>query len=247
MKKIKICLLFILFIVLFSQITLAFSGNLVKDVEFEKGIVSAQKLNIRSGPSTNFKIVKTLEKLSLVDIIAKYNDWYIIQSEDGTIGSVHSKYIQNHETYLESQPTLSDEITVSSDGVINYSSTDEELELINKINSLRASNNLPALEISAELQNTAKLKALDLLENDYFSHNSAQYGDPFQMLEAFHIPFNFAAENISGNSSIDGAIDAWKASENHLNNILNPNYKQTGIGIVPSPKYGKILVQLFTD
>lgn len=246
MKKIRFFIIMLIAIILFSQIT--FASSKFTDVNFENGIVSAKKLNIRSGPSTNFKILKTLEKNAKVHVIAQVTDWYIVQTEDGTIGSVFAEYIQDESSYTEDvHETLSDEITVSSDGVLNYTSTDEELDLIEKINSIRKENNLPLLEISAELQNTAKLKALDLVENNYFSHTSEKYGDPFEMLESFHIPFTIAAENISGNSSIDGAIDAWKGSENHLNNILNANYKYTGVGIVSSQKYGKILIQLFTD
>lgn len=76
-------------------------------------------LNVRSGPSTSFKLVSTLSKGSTVTIVAEATDsdnaiWYNIKSGGSVIGWVHSKYIQiiepieykpeaNFEDYLKKQ------------------------------------------------------------------------------------------------------------------------------------------------
>ena len=54
-----------------------------------------------------------------------------------------------------------------------------------------------------------------------------------------------AGENIAGNSSNSSAVTAWMNSSGHKANILNSNFNYTGIGVVSSPKYGKMYVQLF--
>ena len=45
--------------------------------------------------------------------------------------------------------------------------------------------------------------------------------------------------------SVCGAVNAWMNSEGHRANILNSSFNYTGIGVVKSPKYGKIYVQMF--
>jgi len=89
------------------------------------------------------------------------------------------------------------------------------------------------------------LKAKDLVENNYFSHESPTYGSPFDMMRQFDISFRTAGENIAGNKTVEGAFKAWMNSAGHKKNILNSGFNYTGIGIVDSPKYGKILVQMF--
>ena len=95
------------------------------------------------------------------------------------------------------------------------------------------------------MQRVAKAKAQDLVANNYFSHNSPTYGSPFDMMKSFGISYKTAGENIAGNSSLEGAVKAWMNSTGHRENILNNAYNYTGIGVVDSPKYGMIMVQMF--
>ena len=104
---------------------------------------------------------------------------------------------------------------------------------------------LQALIVDDELQNIARIKAQDMVDNNYFSHTSPTYGSPFDMMKNFGISYKTAGENIAGNSSNSSAVTAWMNSSGHKANILNSNFNYTGIGVVSSPKYGKMYVQLF--
>ena len=104
---------------------------------------------------------------------------------------------------------------------------------------------MPALKFDAELQRVAKIKAQDLVNNNYFSHNSPTYGSPFDMMKSFGIKYKTAGENIAGNSTLKGAVTAWMNSQGHRDNILSNAYNYTGIGVVESPVYGKVMVQMF--
>ena len=104
---------------------------------------------------------------------------------------------------------------------------------------------ISALKINSEVQNVARIKAKDMVDNNYFSHTSPTYGSPFNMLQSFKISYKTAGENIAGNSTNSGAVNAWMNSEGHRANILNSSYNYTGIGVVSSSKYGKIFVQMF--
>ena len=91
----------------------------------------------------------------------------------------------------------------------------------------------------------ARVKAQDMVDNNYFLHNSPTYGTPFNMLNNFKVTYKTAGENIAGNSSNSAAVTAWMNSSGHKANILNSSFNYTGIGVVKSSKYGKIFVQIF--
>lgn len=99
--------------------------------------------------------------------------------------------------------------------------------------------------MDAEALNVARIKAQDMVDNNYFSHDSPIYGSPFDMLKSFKVTYKTAGENIAGNSSNSGAVNAWMNSSGHKANILNSSFNYTGIGVVKSSKYGKIYVQIF--
>ena len=65
------------------------------------------------------------------------------------------------------------------------------------------------------------------------------------MLSSFKISYKTAGENIAANSNNSDAVNAWMNSSGHKENILNSSFNYTGIGVVSSPQYGKIYVQVF--
>lgn len=125
--------------------------------------------------------------------------------------------------------------------------SDEEREILDLINEERIEYGLDKLEACEELQKVAKLKAEDLVNNEYFSHTSPTYGTPFEMLKNQGIIYTVAGENLAGNESGIRAVNAWMNSPAHKDNILDSDYKYTGISVVDSEVYGKVFVQLFMN
>lgn len=222
-----------------------------ENVNFVTGMVTATALNVRTGPGTNFKSIGMIYKNEYVRVFTKVGDWYVIQTNGDLIGAVSKKYIKN-ATSSAGQGTTSNGSNSNNNSVTNNTKQDtlsgysaHEKELLSLINAQRKAYGLPELSFNSELQRVAKAKAQDLVANNYFSHTSPTYGSPFDMMKSFGITYKTAGENIAGNSSLTGAVDAWMNSTGHRENILNNAYNYTGIGIVDSPKYGKIMVQMF--
>lgn len=233
-KKTKI--IFFIFIYVFSMILFfnnVFSMTHYQETDFVTGLVTANALNVREGPSTNYKIASVVYKNNYIRVFAKINDWYVIQTDSDIIGAVNSKYVK--PIYPSNNANNSTNSTLSAD----------EQEVFNLINVQRNNNGLNSLVIDEELQKVAKDKAQDMVDNSYFSHTSPTYGTPFEMIKNYNITYKTAGENIAGNSSNEGAVSAWMNSSGHKENILNNSFNYTGIGVVNSPKYGKIYVQLF--
>jgi uncharacterized YkwD family protein len=123
--------------------------------------------------------------------------------------------------------------------------TADEQKMVTLVNQARAQNNVPALQIDMELANVARLKSQDMIDNNYFSHNSPTYGDPFDMMKAFGIDYVQAGENIAGNQDVDSAHNSLMNSAGHRKNILNPDFTHIGIGIKSGGPYGNMFTQMF--
>ena len=121
----------------------------------------------------------------------------------------------------------------------------EEQEILDLANEYREQNGLEALKPLARLQQTAKIKAKDLVENEYFSHHSKQLGTPFEMLKANQVVYDIAGENLAGNMTPKKAVESWINSKTHRENILEGRFNYTGVSAIESPIYGKVFVQLF--
>lgn len=121
----------------------------------------------------------------------------------------------------------------------------EEQETLDLVNEYRKQNGLGALKPLARLQQTAKMKATDLVENQYFSHHSKQLGTPFEMLKANQVDYDIAGENLAGNITPKKAVESWINSKTHRENILEARFNYTGICVIESSIYGRIFVQLF--
>lgn len=191
---------------------------------------------------TQYKVIATVKKNEYIRVFAGVGDWYIVQVEGDYIGAVSKKYIK--AVYPNSSGTGS---TGSSGGqtTTTGSMSADEKETFDLVNQQRINNGLQALKVDEEVQRVARIKAQDMVDNNYFSHNSPTYGSPFDMLNSFKISYRSACENIAGNSSNSAAVTAWMNSSGHRANILNGSFNYTGVGVVKSSKYGKIYVQVF--
>lgn len=123
--------------------------------------------------------------------------------------------------------------------------TADEKRMLDLVNAERAKNGLAPLVLNMKVTEVARVKAKDMIDNKYFSHNSPVYGSPFEMLRSFGVNYRTAGENLAGNSSVDSAHTSLMNSPGHRANILNGNFKEVGIGIVNGGPYGKMMVQLF--
>ncbi|MDI3548687.1 MAG: hypothetical protein PWR10_2339 [Halanaerobiales bacterium] len=120
-----------------------------------------------------------------------------------------------------------------------------EQQMLSMINKERTSRGLEPLQMDPRLVNLARKKSQDMIDNNYFGHNSPTYGSPFKMLNDAGIKYRTAGENLAGNSSVSGAHRALMNSSGHRRNILNPKFTKVGIGIKKGGPYGYMFTQLF--
>lgn len=239
----KISVLAIMIITL-SVVTISLGMDHYYNVDFTTGLVTASLLNVRSGPGTKFPIVATVKKNEYIRVFAGIGDWYVVQLDSNYIGAVSKKYIKPIYPNTGTGTGLNN--NDSNNNTTNTTNlTSDEWEVFNLINQQRSQNGLSPLKIDYEVQRVARIKAQDMVNNNYFSHTSPTYGSPFNMLNNFKVSYRTAGENIAGNSSNSAAVTAWMNSSGHKANILNSSFNYTGIGVINGSKYGKIYVQMF--
>jgi len=126
-----------------------------------------------------------------------------------------------------------------------FALTPQEQQMVDLVNQERIKAGLQPLTVDRKLTELARLKAQDMVKNNYFDHISPTYGSPFDMMRQAGITYRTAGENIAAASSVERAHTALMNSSGHRANILNPNFTRIGIGIVPDPTYGLMISQMF--
>lgn len=230
--------IFLLITILFLMPIKTSAVNYITDAGFYNCYVNTNSLNIRSGPGTNYGVVKVVNKGTNLRALGKIKNWYLVQTNDDVFGMVNGWYIS---------PTNTNNI-VNNTVLENKASetlTNDEKTILNLVNKARKEAGFTELKVDTKLMEVAELKSKDMEDKNYFSHTSPTYGSPFDMMKTFGITYKSAGENIAGYSTAQKAFEGWMNSEGHRANILNSSYNYTGIGIVDSKRYGKLFTQMF--
>jgi uncharacterized YkwD family protein/spore coat assembly protein SafA len=133
---------------------------------------------------------------------------------------------------------------------INIPSIDDvkalEQQVIDLVNQQRAQNGLSALKSNWEVCRVARYKSQDMIDKQYFAHQSPTYGSAFNMMENFGIRFSAAGENIAyGQPTPQEVMNDWMNSPGHRSNILSPTYNQMGCGVAKASNGTFYWTQMF--
>lgn len=116
--------------------------------------------------------------------------------------------------------------------------------MFNKINEERAKAGVRPLIRDPELDRIARIKSQDLVDNNYFAHESPTYGSVSNILRSFGYSFRGAGENLAKSQSAEISHYRLMASDGHRSNILYSAYTHVGIGVVRY-KSGVMVTQIF--
>ncbi|MGR9047335.1 CAP domain-containing protein [Halobacillus faecis] len=113
-----------------------------------------------------------------------------------------------------------------------------EKQVVELTNQEREKQGLAPLKLDTELSTVAKDKSLDMQQNNYFSHNSPNYGSPFDMMKSYGIDYRTAGENIAmGQTTPEEVVQGWMNSQGHRENIMNPDFTHIGVGHAEDGNY----------
>jgi len=124
-------------------------------------------------------------------------------------------------------------------------------KIIALTNDIRQQYGLSLLQENPLLDAAAKQKAEDMFQNNYFSHFSPTGVSPWYWINKSGYNYHYAGENLAMNFiDSEEVVRAWLNSPGHRENLLNKNYQDIGIAVLPADfsKPGinqPIVVQLF--
>ena len=110
--------------------------------------------------------------------------------------------------------------------------------LVQLTNAERVKNGLNVLKENRALNTVAYNFALEMNKFQFQNHISPSGMGPPERVRNGGVAFRGVGENLAWGPTNDAAaINAWMASPGHRANILNPNWREMGVGVLE----GKIL------
>jgi uncharacterized protein YkwD len=100
------------------------------------------------------------------------------------------------------------------------------------VNAIRKRAGLRLLKADPELHRAAQAHAEDMLRRGYFAHESPRGTTVRERSRSAGYDWRTIGENIAeGQLSVDEVIDTWMRSPGHRKNILNPAFRELGVGL----------------
>jgi uncharacterized protein YkwD len=111
-----------------------------------------------------------------------------------------------------------------------------ELTTYAGINAIRAEYGLPLLTPDPALLEVARVRSRDMAAQGYFSHSPPDGCNYLCLLDAYAVPYSWAGENIAWNTydwsqTAAVAVQLWRNSPPHLENILNCHFERFATGV----------------
>lgn len=152
-------------------------------------------------------------------------------------------------TFLTINPNPSSGEKVDLRFTQNEVKVDELAEeaMLAMVNDERTKAGAGKLSLSVELRSVAREHARDMFARGYFSHNNPDGQSPFDRMEKANISFTSAGENLALAPNVYLAHQGLMNSPGHRKNILSPDFRKLGIGVIDGGIYGEMFVQEFTD
>jgi len=128
-------------------------------------------------------------------------------------------------------------------------STITSARIIQLTNEERARSGLSTLVVNEKLSKAAATKAQDMIDNDYFAHISPAGVTPWFWMQQAGYSYSVAGENLAIDFvQAEDVADAWMASPSHRDNILQPDYVETGVAVLTGDYQGgtsTVVVHMF--
>lgn len=117
------------------------------------------------------------------------------------------------------------------------------------VNESRKVYGMDSVVLDKDLSSAAAMKAQDMFERQYFSHDTPTGETPWFWIEQSGYEYRYAGENLAIHfRNVDSQHKAWMESPLHRKNILNEKYQDMGVAVREGMFEGTntiITVQLF--
>ncbi len=130
--------------------------------------------------------------------------------------------------------------TVTTGNILGRASDISAVKLLEATNNERIKEGLAPLSTNDQLNEAAHLKASDMFNRQYWSHDAPDGTPPWHWLGVVGYQYAHAGENLAKNYySADSAVAAWMHSSTHRANVLSGEYDDVGFAVVEGDLEGQ--------
>jgi len=158
-----------------------------------------------------------------------------------------AKDLQKSLTFLTITPESQERVPLQIGTPVLNIDAEAERKMFDLVNAERIKVGLKPLKWDVKIRDVARAHSRDMFERRYFSHINPEGKDVGDRLTDAGISFFIAGENLAYAPDVLRAHEGLMNSPGHRANILNPDYRKIGIGVVDGGIYGQMFTQNFTD
>ena len=197
-------------------------------------IESIVSLNIKNN---SYRFELSEEELNVKPLV-KIGDVFIQLYFDKFTSELSSVRYMDAETLIKLRPyelvyrgelLSAEELSPKKWEEVENGNAQQILEITNMI---RVRHNLQPVLWNEKVANVAYKHSKDMLEENFFSHESPRNGGLSDRLSTGEVFFQLAGENIAA-KYIDGiaVVEGWLNSEGHRKTLLNEKFTELGVGV----------------
>lgn len=220
-----------------SFVMVSYIGDKVNGIYTNQNIISS-KSKVKYGTPKN----TVRERLGKpIDYIVKGNTRYELDnSEYDVFDKDHiytTVFYDQHEhnqvtAILQISKTIEQRLTKQYGAPSTSLASSFAKQDFDLVNAERVQKGLPTLKENKKVANTALKHSKDMADHNYFDHDNLKGESPFDRMKKDGIDYQSAGENLAyGQQSSIFAHQGLMNSEGHRKNILQPDFKELGVGV----------------
>lgn len=133
----------------------------------------------------------------------------------------------------------------SSSNESTNSITREEAEIVELTNRKRRKRGLKLLKINMQLMCLARKQSASMARNNQLSHTVNGKSLALRIKKSGY-PYRHVGENVARSKRLPPhVVRMWMKSQGHRVNILNPHFREIGIGIAKAKNGDKYFTQIY--
>lgn len=186
------------------------------------------------------KLVIVAGALAMLGLGACQSDQVADPTQDGVPVATSSVRKASETATAESSGVVSGFSEQSKTANARAASSALQQEILTYLNQARAKScqcgsttyaPAPALALNTKLNTASDKHALDMATYNYFSHTGRDGSQPWDRMTREGYIWRTAGENIAaGYTTARAVVDGWLKSPGHCANIMNPSFKEVGVG-----------------
>ncbi|MDX2161127.1 MAG: CAP domain-containing protein [bacterium] len=120
-------------------------------------------------------------------------------------------------------------------------------QMLTLVNQQRCAARLVPLALDTRLNSAAQVHSNRMVQYNFFAHTDPINGtQPWDRMRTAGYPWTTAGENIAaGNATAQATFTQWWNSSGHRANIMNPNFREMGLGYTAGGSYRHYWTQVF--